>query len=239
MAAELCLRGATVGIVARDGNRLHQTSEELGCAGGWQCDITAPEQVAGLFETIEAEWGGLDLLVNAAGRSSRGTAAQTPPPELQQLWELNFLGTVRCIQAALPLLSSDASVVNIASLSAKIASPHMGGYPASKFPLAAYSQQLRLELPQLHVLLVCPGPIQRDDAGQRYDDAAEVPEQGRKPGGGVRLRGIPPEHLTRMILRACQRRQAELIVPKRARLLFAIADLYPRLGDWIVRRMTS
>ena len=51
--------------------------------------------------------------------------------------------------------------MNIGSLAAKTASPYLGAYPASKFPLAAYSQQLRLELaPQgLHVLLVCPGPI--------------------------------------------------------------------------------
>jgi hypothetical protein len=40
-------------------------------------------------------------------------------------------------------------------------------------------------------------------------------------------------------VRACERRQPELIVPGKARLLFVLAALSPRLGDWLVRRMTS
>jgi hypothetical protein len=40
------------------------------------------------------------------------------------------------------------------------------------------------------------------------------------------------------MLRACERRQAELVIPSKARLLFAIAQLAPRLGDWIILRKT-
>ena len=56
-------------------------------------------------------------------------------------------------------------VVNLGSLAAKTAARWMGAYPATKFALAAYTQQLRLELgPEgLHVLLVCPGPVARKD----------------------------------------------------------------------------
>lgn len=239
LAADLCQRGTTVGIVARDAARLNETAARLGCAARWTCDITSGEQVTALFKEIERTWGKLDLLINAAGKSARGLAAKTTPEQFRELWELNFLGTVRCIQAALPLMPADGTVVNIGSLAAKIASPHMGAYPSSKFPLAAYSQQLRLELPKLHVLLVCPGPIRRDDAGQRYAESGDVPESALQPAAGVKLRGIAPERLAGMILKACQRRQPELIVPARARLLFAIADLFPKLGDWLVRKMTS
>ena len=108
--------------------------------------------------------------------------------------------------------------------------------------MAAYSQQLRLELgPQgLHVLLVCPGPIQRKDA-RLYPLAGleDVPEAARRPGAGVQVRATPPQDLARWILRACERRQAELVVPGKARLLFAISQLWPSLGDWIVLRKTS
>jgi short-subunit dehydrogenase len=139
------------------------------------------------------------------------------------------------------LLQSRGHVVHISTLAGKTASRYLGAYPASKFPLTAYSQQLRLELgPQgLHSLLVCPGPIRRDDAGTRYDQlAADLPAETRKPGGGVKLKGIDPDWLARRILTACERRQAELIVPARAKLLFAIAQLWPAVGDWIVMRMT-
>ena len=205
-------------------------------------DVTRQADVERLVSTVVGEQGRLDLLVNCAGRSSRGAIVETTAEQFQELLELNFLAAVRTTQAALPhLLKARGHVVQIGSLAAKTASPHLGAYPASKFPLAAYCQQLRLELgPQgLHVLLVCPGPLRRDDAGTRYDAAsANLPDSARKPGGGVKLKGIDPDWLARRILTACERRKAELIVPGKARLLFAISQLWPSLGDWIVKRMT-
>jgi len=127
-------------------------------------------------------------------------------------------------------------------LASKSAARFLGGYPATKFAVAAYSQQLRLELAEdgVHVLLVCPGPIARPDAGARYDDVAhDLPAAARQPGGGVKVRGLDPDDLARRILHACQRRSPELVVPARARWLFAIQQLWPRLGDWILRRKTS
>jgi short-subunit dehydrogenase len=91
----------------------------------------------------------------------------------------------------------------------------------------------------LHVLLVCPGPIARkDDRLYPLAGLEDVPERARAPGAGVRVGRIKPEWLAREILRACERRRPELVVPGRARLLFALAQLSPRLGDWLVRRMT-
>jgi uncharacterized protein len=101
---------------------------------------------------------------------------------------------------------------------------------------------LRLEIDRqnLHVLLVCPGPIRRTDAGRRYGaETAGLPEEARQAGGGVKLKGIDPDWLARRILGACERRQAELVVPGRARLLLAISQLWPSWGDWIVKRMTG
>ena len=61
--------------------------------------------------------------------------------------ELNFYGLVRCTRAAAPLLlERRGHLINIGSLSAKVASRYMGPYAATKFAVAAYSQQLRLEL---------------------------------------------------------------------------------------------
>ncbi|MGE3777881.1 MAG: SDR family NAD(P)-dependent oxidoreductase, partial [Pirellulaceae bacterium] len=91
-----------------------------------------------------------------------------------------------------------------------------------------------------HVLLVCPGPIARDDQGMRYHDrTAGLPASANRPGGGVKLRGLAPSRLAAAILAACERRQAELILPAKARLLFALMQCWPRLGDWLIRRATS
>jgi short-subunit dehydrogenase len=130
-------------------------------------------------------------------------------------------------------------LVNVGSLASKVAPPYMGAYPASKFALAAYTQQLRLELGNrgLHVLLVCPGPIAREDAGQRYFAAAkDIPAEALKPGVGAKLKLIDPNGLAVQIFKACERRQPELVVPGKAKLLFALAQLWPALGDRYLRR---
>jgi len=182
------------------------------------------------------------VLVNNAGRSMRGKVLDTTAEQFQDLMELNLIALVRCTRAAMPhLLEQRGHVINIGSLAAKSASRWVGAYPATKHAVAAYSQQLRLELgPEgLHVLLVCPGPIQRDDPRlYPLKGLEDIPEHARRPGAGVKVKGIPPTKLASAILRACERRQPEIVMPLKARLLFAIAQLCPRLGDWLVLKNT-
>ena len=238
--------GAKVVLAAIDAEGLERVAGALKSAGheavGILTDITQQDQVDALIGQTIDTFGGLDVLVNCAGRSTRGEALATGPDKFRELLELNFFALVRCTQAAAPhLIRARGHLVNIGSLAAKAASRYLGAYPVSKFPVAAYSQQLRHELnPQgVHVLLVCPGPIARVDAGRRYDeDAAGLPESAREPGAGAKIKGIPPEKLVSKILRYCELRKPELVMPRRARLLFAISQLSPSLGDWIIRKMT-
>ena len=55
----------------------------------------------------------------------------------------------------------------------------------------------------------------------------------------MKVAAIAPQWLARKIVNACERRQSELVVPARARLLFALSQLAPTWGDWIVGRMMS
>jgi NAD(P)-dependent dehydrogenase (short-subunit alcohol dehydrogenase family) len=204
-------------------------------------DVTWQEDVDRIAAAVGAEFGRLDLLCNAAGRSTRGAIFDATPEDFQQLLDVNFFATVRMTRALAPLLlSSRGHLVNIGSLASKVAAPYLGAYPASKFPVAAYSQQLRLELgPQgLHVLLVCPGPIARPDAGERYttDAASDIPASAHLPGGGARVKAIPPDRLADDILAACESRRPELVVPGKARWLFALSQLSAGWGDWLLRR---
>jgi short-subunit dehydrogenase len=242
IAKALIERDATVALVARDERRLQQARDQLGeRVRIFPTDITVQAQVNQLQENVFEELGHVDALINCAGKSARGEILKTTPEDFQQLFEVNFLGLVRCTRAFMPsLIESKGHLVNIGSLAAKSASRYLGAYPATKFPVAAYSQQLRLELSSegVHVLLACPGPIARADAGVRYDDSA-VPNSAKRPGGGVMLKGLDPNKLVNRILLACEKRQLELIVPGKVKLLFAISQISPRLGDWLIMRMTS
>jgi NAD(P)-dependent dehydrogenase (short-subunit alcohol dehydrogenase family) len=243
LAERLAKHGAQVVIAARSRDALDETARGIEAAGGEalavEADVTRQQDVNGLFAAALERFGRLDLVANCAGRSARGAILSTPPDEFQSLWELNFLATLRCCQAAIPhLVATRGHLVNIGSLASKSAARYLGAYPASKFAVAALSQQLRFELgPQgLHVLLVCPGPIARDDAGRRYREQTEgLPESANRPGGGVKVREIDPVDLSERIVRACQARRPELIVPGHARWLFALSQLWPTLGDWLLR----
>jgi hypothetical protein len=86
-------------------------------------------------------------------------------------------------------------------------------------------------------MLVCPGPIARDDAGNRYAaEAPDVPAAAQAPGAGAKLKAIDPDRLAEVILNSAAARKPELVVPAKARLLFAVSQLSPSWGDWLLRR---
>jgi NAD(P)-dependent dehydrogenase (short-subunit alcohol dehydrogenase family) len=246
IARALTANRARVIIAARGQEQLAAAAASLATsdhACGWlMVDVHKQDQVDALSAEVICLHGRLDAVFFCVGKSDRGHATAVTAEQFAKLIDLNFLSAVRVTQAALPfLLQSRGHLVFIGSLASKTASRYLGAYPVSKFPLAAYAQQLRLELADegVRVLHVCPGPIRRDDAGLRYDDkAADLPVVARQPGGGVKLKGLDPDWLARRILTACERGECELVVPFRARLLFALAQLSPALGDWVIGQMT-
>jgi NAD(P)-dependent dehydrogenase (short-subunit alcohol dehydrogenase family) len=243
IAEAFAAAGADIVVAALEEDAVRRAADEMRAGGlsalGIHADLTRQEDVDRLFARTLERFGRLDVLVNNAGRSTRGSALETTPDQFRQLMELNFIALVRCTRAAVPhLLRHRGHLVNIGSLAAKSAAQWVGAYPATKFAVAAYSQQLRLELgPQgLHVLLVCPGPVRRK-APRLYplEGSQRIPERARGPGAGIHVSAIPPERLAAATLRACRRRQPELVIPTRAKWLFAVSQLWPGLGDWIVR----
>ncbi len=247
LAESLVSRGARVLLIARGEAALLAVANQLQQRGGdvatLTADVTQSDDVQRIVKATQQELGGVDLLCHAAGRSMRGEILATTPEQHRQLWEVNFLAITQVTQhLADPLVASGGHVVLIGSLASKVAPRYMGAYPASKFPVAAYAQQLRLQWGTTgpHVLLVCPGPFAGAGAAGRYDEqAADLPPAASQAGGGARIRKIDPRWLADQILQACERRQIELIVPRKSRLLFALSQISPRLGDWLLRKTTA
>jgi hypothetical protein len=180
-------------------------------------------------------------MVNAIGRSDRGSLLQLQPSELRQMFDDNVVAAWNAIRTNLASLErARGCVVNIGSLAGLIATPNLGGYCVTKFALTALTRQLRLELKpkQIHVMLVSPGPIQREDSNIRYQDL--VSHRGldevssNAPGGGANLQLIDPRELSRAILKAAHERKWELVIPSKARWLSTIMSFWPSLGERIL-----
>jgi NAD(P)-dependent dehydrogenase (short-subunit alcohol dehydrogenase family) len=239
-------RGATVVSIARNEANLQAVVENLiaqGLSVDFElADVTDDESVRGCIDRIVTKRQHIDVWVNNVGQSTRASFADVDVEVYRQFMEVNFLSAVRCTQFVMPHLEvTSGSIVNIGSLAAKTGWRHVAPYVTSKHALAGFAHQLRLEGPDnVHSMFVCPGPIRRNDAGQRYASESEALDNAaNKPGGGVNLKGIRPEKLASAIVRGIEKRKPEIVMPGKTRILFSILQLWPRLGDWILNRSAS
>lgn len=243
IARQFARKEAIVCLLARNSDRLEQAKKELASeqlpVHIYSGDVLDDQDAITTIEQIVADHGRLDALVNNVGKSCRRSILESSIADFDELMKLNFYSAVRYTQAALTeLTKSKGHIVNVGSLASRTAWPFMGPYSASKHALAAYTDQLRIEGPkEVHVMHVCPGPIRRDGQNTRYDDQVEnLPAGARQPGGGAKLSLLCPDKLARKIIFGCERRKSEIIVPAKAKFLFALARISIRLGDWVIRK---
>jgi NAD(P)-dependent dehydrogenase (short-subunit alcohol dehydrogenase family) len=124
-------------------------------------DVRDEASVRAAVATVEREAGSIDVLVNNAGYSHEGALEELTVEELKAIFETNFFGAVRMMQAVLPGMRARRAgrIINVSSLAGLMPLPFMGAYSASKHALESYSESLRHELLPLgiSVFLVEPG----------------------------------------------------------------------------------
>jgi NAD(P)-dependent dehydrogenase (short-subunit alcohol dehydrogenase family) len=144
---------------------------EAGCETA-ELDVTKPAQCKNVVDTTVEEHGRLDCLVNNAGYAQLGPLEDVPTRELHRQFDVNVYGPHRLIRAALPHMreQEDGTIVNVSSVSGRVATPGMGAYNGSKFALEGMSDALRGEVAEygVDVAVVEPGPVETN-----FTDRAE------------------------------------------------------------------
>lgn len=208
-------------------------------------DLTDLDSVQSVLLEIQSATESIDLVIQAVGTSDRGTLMELTRQRLIELIDDNLVSSLHAIQRFSTLLHPNGGVIAlIGSLSSFFAPRFLGGYSIAKHGLAALAQQARLELVEknIHIVLCCPGPIARPDAGVRYSkevNGRDLPAQAQLPGGGAKVKGLNPKQLSREILLAASRRDLLLIRPRKAWWLRLVCQLFPKLGERILRNRTS
>jgi 3-oxoacyl-[acyl-carrier protein] reductase len=129
-----------------------------------QADVADDAQCRALVDATVARWGRLDALVNNAGVSVFGAAAQWDALDadaFQRVLGVNTVGTFQMVRAAVPhLKAAQGSIVNVSSVAGALGIGSSVPYIASKGAINAMTLHLARQLaPDIRVNAVCPGLI--------------------------------------------------------------------------------
>ncbi len=126
-------------------------------------DVDSDTSVKSAIADILNDAGQIDVLVNNAGVERIGSVEELPLVEFRAVMETNYFGVIRCIQALLPQMRQRKSgcIINVSSVSGRVASSPMAPYTASKFALEALTEALAQEMKtfNVRVAVVEPGTI--------------------------------------------------------------------------------
>lgn len=156
-AQRLARSGAEVFIAGRSQAKLNDALAQIdGRASAHAVDFTNAESLAALFAHI----GQIDhLVVAAASNAAWGPFASVPVAALRQALEYKLLGYWQTLQAALPHLRRDGSVVLLTGAASRTAWPHTAGLAAVNGGITQMAQSLAKELAPLRVNVISPGLV--------------------------------------------------------------------------------
>jgi NAD(P)-dependent dehydrogenase (short-subunit alcohol dehydrogenase family) len=146
-AKRVAAAGAKTIICGRDPERLAQARLELGDVGdvsAHSVDIADLDACDGLAQRLLEEHGGVDILINNAGRSIRRSVQHSLDRfhDFQRTMQLNYFGALRLTLALLPAMASRRSghVINVSSIGVLMNAPRFAAYSASKAALDAWTR---------------------------------------------------------------------------------------------------
>ena len=126
-------------------------------------DVDDPASVTRTVGEVLARSGRVDVLVNNAGMGGGGPIEDVPVDWVKRLFETNYLGAIRMIQAILPGMRERRSgaIVNVSSIAGRLAIAGHGHYSAVKHALEAISEALAQEVHAfgIRVAIVEPGVV--------------------------------------------------------------------------------
>ncbi len=233
-------RRANVVLSARNAKTLAEVAQEVEAAGGKAAivpgDVTAEGHREDLIARAVRDFGGIDVLVNNAGRGFYASALKIDVEEMRSLFELNVIAPLRLVQIAAPHLeASRGTIVMLSSVAGVVAAPRYGAYAASKFALEALSMSMRSELAEkgIKVVVIRPGPVDTPFRGNA------TRAEGMSGYDAPDPRAQRPEDVAAMTIRAVERRTPVVETSAFVRLASAAQRVATPALRMVLKRMAQ
>ena len=235
VAIALAGRGATLFLAARRAAELESVAaicRDRGVSATVVVtDVRDRDACNRLIETA----GRVDILINNAGFAIFDPIEGARAGELESMMATNYFGTVWCTQAVLPqmLARGEGTIVNVGSIAGIMGYARMGGYCATKFAVAGFTESLRDEVlgRGVRVALVCPGTTETEFFVKA--------ERGKMPGASRLILGVSAERVARVICRSAEDGKYRRIVPVAAALYMRMKEISPRFAHLLMRRVSA
>jgi NAD(P)-dependent dehydrogenase (short-subunit alcohol dehydrogenase family) len=156
--------GARVFVCDVQRANLDRVLSELPTVGGCLADVSNEAEVAAMFDAIDRELGGLDVLVNNAGIAGPTGGVETLSlADWERTLAVNLTGQFLCARLAVPRLrrGSNAAIINLSSAAGHLGMPGRSPYSASKWAVIGFTKTLALELGAdgIRVNAILPGAV--------------------------------------------------------------------------------
>lgn len=230
--------GADVALSARSEDGLNVAAERVRGYGRralvLPLDVTDQDALDAAAARIEAEWGGLDVLVPNAAMTVFGPFTDVPKQDFDRTVEISFLGVVNTVRAGLPVLERSPgkpAIVATGSLMSKLPLPAWSSYSASKWAERSFLHTLRIELQakrsKVTVSMVHPGSI---DTPVYRDTPTATGHAPRKPPEGYH-----PSVIAEALVAMAKKPRAEITVGAEAKALELLWTNSQQAGDLVMR----
>ena len=178
MAMALAQAGSDLALVSRTGEELKKVSEEIISldpkrkALSFPADLALSDEIPKLVETVLAEFGRIDILINNAGRNIRGPAEDVTSQGWDTVVDLNLRSTFIMAVGRVMIRRGYGKIINTASLTSFIGLPNMVAYCASRGGVAQMTKALAVEWAQygVRVNAIAPGYFLTDLTRPLFED---------------------------------------------------------------------
>lgn len=239
-AIEFAKLGAKTVLVSRSQSKLENVAEEIRKYNPdvltIPTDVSSPEQVVSMVQTVISKYGKIDILFNNAGSSYVGRVEDKDFLEhTREMMKVDYFGTILVTKEILPIMKKQGSghILNMSSVVGRKAFPQFGGYSSVMHAISGFTDSLRQELygTGINVSIIHPALTRTPLLDHVRPEDMPPPFRSMTP--------ITVESVAEAAVKGICHNQARIVVPFQPKMLMFADAVSPRLGDMVVRLISN